>query len=417
MTWKEDFDWGRKRASFRGVEFWISRTQFEAGSRLIVHRFPGKEFAFVQNLGLDNDSFEIQGFVAGDFYHIQRDALTTAIKEEGPGELVHPFFRTGLFTITSKIRWTETKDELGFAAFAFDVIEAPSPDAFERTSARAIAELRAELAEIAAIESMADTWEAPLSDTFSLSLLTDVTTSIGQVNQRINSALGLVDTAAAEIAAFGGQMSTLVASPVRAANTVGAAMATAFQSASSILESTLATGEFFRTGEVLDIILNTGLGLVNTFGDFLNPVLRGSADADRRADNQEVLVQLTRVSALSRVARTILGITPESRTQAVESRDALVAAIDDLQLTANDEGFNELADLKAALVDYFDEIAGTVPEVATHTPRRTIPAILVAHLLYGDPTRDTEIVFRNDVAEPNFLPAETPLEILLDAAA
>ena len=417
MTWKDDFEWGVKRASFRGIEFFISRTQLETGRRTIVHRFPGREFAFVQDLGRDTDAFAIEGFVVGDFYHTQRNALIQALTAEGPGELVHPFFRTGQFTVVEKPIITETKEQLGLASFSFRVLEAASPDAFERTSRQAIAKLQAELAALQAQEAYADKWEATVFDTFSLGLLSDATNAIQQANEEINSALGLVDTASAEIAAFGGQLSTLIAQPVSVANTIGQAMGVAFSSVSAILESGVGTFEFFRTGAVLDVLVNTGIGWTNAFGQDRSPVVRGNATANRLADNQEAALQLTRTLFLTQTVQAAVELPAESRSQALRVRDQIAESIDDLQVTADDEAYQELADLKATLITFYDEVAGSTPQLGTFTPKVTMPAVLAAYLFYGDATRDTDIVFRNRVPDPNFLSANEPLEVILDAAA
>ncbi len=52
--------------------------------------------------------------------------------------------------------------------------------------------------------------------------------------------------------------------------------------------------------------------------------------------------------------------------------------------------------------------------IVSSTPARTEPALLIAHRLYGDASRADEIIARNKIAHPLFVPGGTPLEVLSD---
>jgi prophage DNA circulation protein len=58
-----------------------------------------------------------------------------------------------------------------------------------------------------------------------------------------------------------------------------------------------------------------------------------------------------------------------------------------------------------------------VPRARTTTATRatgtaTTPALLIAWQVHGDPTRDLELVARNEILDPNFAPGGEPLEVL-----
>ena len=61
-----------------------------------------------------------------------------------------------------------------------------------------------------------------------------------------------------------------------------------------------------------------------------------------------------------------------------------------------------------------DTRAARLPSRATWTVPATMPAILIAQRLYGSPDRAPELVARNNIRNPTFVPAGLELEVLLD---
>ncbi|WP_035597779.1 hypothetical protein, partial [Halomonas salina] len=70
-----------------------------------------------------------------------------------------------------------------------------------------------------------------------------------------------------------------------------------------------------------------------------------------------------------------------------------------------------LVALRAAAVTDLRRRGTALPELATHTPAAPLPALVIAQRLYGDATRDAEIVRRNRIRHPGRVPAD-PLEVL-----
>jgi prophage DNA circulation protein len=53
-----------------------------------------------------------------------------------------------------------------------------------------------------------------------------------------------------------------------------------------------------------------------------------------------------------------------------------------------------------------------LPSVTQVVPQQTLPALVQAYQLYGDSTRDTDLVNRNLLQHPGFIPAGEPLEVV-----
>ena len=106
----------------------------------------------------------------------------------------------------------------------------------------------------------------------------------------------------------------------------------------------------------------------------------------------------------------------ESIDQALDALQTLGVLADDILLSTatSDDLYTAMSDLRAALDARLASLAASLPSIQIYTPPASMPALLVAFSLYGDPARDLEIVGRNGVSDPNFLLGGEPLEVLID---
>src|SRR5271163_2784072 len=77
-------------ASFRGVRFYVDTANAEGGRRWADHEYPARNTPFAEDLGRAQRVWRFTGYVIGDTWPLQRDALIRACEQDGPGELVHP---------------------------------------------------------------------------------------------------------------------------------------------------------------------------------------------------------------------------------------------------------------------------------------------------------------------------------------
>jgi prophage DNA circulation protein len=89
-------------ASFRGAPFFVEATSRDNGRRIITHEFPKKDIPYSEDMGRRAKTFTIRAYcitypitLDGDNanlynvdYRVVRDALLTALEQQGPGTLV-----------------------------------------------------------------------------------------------------------------------------------------------------------------------------------------------------------------------------------------------------------------------------------------------------------------------------------------
>lgn len=81
------------KGSFRGVPFLIEESQGqEGGRRLVVHQYPLRNDALIEDLGKTARSYDVQCLVIGDDHLAQAASLISALEADGEGTLKHPYF-------------------------------------------------------------------------------------------------------------------------------------------------------------------------------------------------------------------------------------------------------------------------------------------------------------------------------------
>ena len=87
MTWRDEYEIG----SFRGATFRTAGHERSGGRRIAIHEFPSRDEPLVEDLGRKARQFSIECHVIGAEYRGAREALLTALEDEGPGLLIHPW--------------------------------------------------------------------------------------------------------------------------------------------------------------------------------------------------------------------------------------------------------------------------------------------------------------------------------------
>jgi prophage DNA circulation protein len=378
MSWRDRL----QRATFRGVFFHVELSALETGRRVAVHEFPGREIPQAEDLGRKARAFTVEAFVLGPDYDTDRDALRLALEQRGPGTLVHPRF--GRMTVQAgTVSLRETTAEGGMAVFSIafhevsDLRAATAPDTQGR--------LRAAAAKSIA-ESIAD-----FGKKFSaLGMAADL---VRELERNVSDVLSAVENLTTDVA---NNVAAVIRSPANLA--------------------ALVAGSLNR----LRAAVNTPLDAFNLyqslFGATAKPAVSpyNTPTRQRQAASRAALEQLVRRIAVGEAATSLAEAEFESTNQAARASAALTGAIDALQADAPDALFGALVDLRAAAVRDVAARGANLAQVVRHTPPVTLPALVIAHQLHGDATREGEIAARNKIAHPGFVPGGTALEVLTD---
>lgn len=396
MSWKDQL----QAASFRGVSFHAVQRSATFGRRNQVHEYPFRDLPYVEDLGRMARNFRVTAFLVGDDCLQKRDALIAAIEQPGPGKLVHPTHGEMTVSVVGGVTIDESDHEAGIVRISFNVVESgelrfPSADA----ATRDVVAMRADSASAKLVQAT-----ATRLDTRDLPAFAENLTSV-----RAQAALDMI--------AKGAQL-------IRSPDARGALL-----TAIAVLNPQLATSlraplDFaMRVQSLIERLVN---GLQGSDRDAVLDSLTGFGSADarwpaftttRRRDdaNRNAIEQLVRGMAAVSLARAASGTDFDDYQSAIELRDRAVDRIDAVADHSDDDAvFSALSNLRAAVVRDINARGADLARVATLVPRSTTPALVLAYGLYDDAGRDEDLVQRNRIRHPGFIPAHQALEVAID---
>lgn len=400
MTWKEqlgkvDFD-GRQLigASYRGVPFFVESHERTGGRRTVTKEFPLRDKPHVEDLGRAARAFPVEGYVLGDDYLAKRDALLAALEDTaGPGQLQHPSYGT-LQVICTGVRVRESKREGGIATFGIEFAETEAqpptptaiPDAAELVEASADAAAEASAVDFDEVSTIEDEPQWTREDL--AGVLTAATAAVDELLSPVMSDAQALADLRSQLDALEADALHLVGHPLELAAQLQALWI-------SLTDTTL-----------LDRLLR-----VYEFEPSARPEGETSNRA-RQGDNYDAQLAFIRRGVAIQAARLAPAAEYDSYEDAVGVRDAIADALDEQLDVAGDTAFPALQQLRADLVRAVPGEESDLAHLVHYTPPASVPSLVLAHRLYGDIERESDIISRNHVQNPAFILGGQELEVL-----
>lgn len=152
------------------------------------------------------------------------------------------------------------------------------------------------------------------------------------------------------------------------------------------------------------------------FGSLLPAVDPSTTSRRQLATNQHQMLQLVRVVALAEGARAAAAVAFVSYEDALATRDEIVSAIDAaFDAGADDDTFDALRALRAAVVRDVAARGANLARLVRWVPPATMPVVVAAQQLYAAPSQADELLARNRIRHPLFVPGARALEVLSNA--
>lgn len=399
-----------RRATFAGVPFEVEQADLTFGRRTVVHEFPQRDTVFVEDMGKSTRKYTFNAFVCGSDYISRSKRLLQALETNyGPegAALVHPWLgRLQVFPVeTPKISWNL---HLGYAKLELHFVE--------------VGEQKDPSSLTSYINSLLDQANSLLDNLIPVS-----------VQEAIEAAETLADDVRA---AVGTALDFLENNPV--------SKALGFASKISDLAGSL-TGLLSDTAKLADAVIST-LGLTSLAGSAhdwrklssstatlasssaLTANTKKAATVDRDiAPQATVTVNDAAAGVESAMRLTLLAdavasaayigsdydqndegtqVAPGADEVEAVMADTLAALDTEMLLTDTDEAdrYALLADCYAAVYQHLSAQASALGGMETVTPLELTSSLQLAYEHYEDASRDLEIVQRNNIPNPLFVP-------------
>jgi hypothetical protein len=480
LTWASVSNTQRKMAKFRNANFFVSETGRSVGRRNVVHQFPFKNDPYVEDLGKDIDEFTITGYVIqnpdNEFdYFAERDALLSALKEEGPGLLIDPFMGSQKVQLLGKAEISESFSPGGIARFTMTFIQVKDlssglitdladytglvddaktnaegylkdgfnniydaedqPDFSVSTIQNAVNDLNEKLKKVTiGIQGAGPSQISKALDTLIEQHAEIDTDTIRDSCEMINGIIGMFNG----LLSLSGQYGDIVLSQILGAcsTTLRGISSGPFSSAKVGLP---ATG--FMASTMSDPVLieeNLGRTIVEAaleianFGDDYKDIVVTTRSRAQESANREVTVNSIRTEAILVAGSTAVRINHSSFDSANKIMTDVVGALDDhllklgndvtnidyssyLITISNPDEFEALESFRGVFVSAMLEIGASLKRITGYkVPPINISSLRLAYNLYDDLTQESDIINRNILRfdHPGFLPQNVVLEIL-----
>lgn len=393
MTLRQD---QLRPASIRGVPCFVADAGMEAGRRLQVHEYPQRDKPWAEDLGRATRSMALTVFVVGNGYIEHANRLLEALEAEGPGTLVHPWLGTMQVSFGISRVSFKTQD-LGYAEFQITCTEAGDlafPNA--SSSTQGVSRLSADELQTSSLGEFENNFTVEGVPDF---VVDDGVANLGGVLSFLQQPVPGLESL--ELAERVGSASQSVVDSIRQPGKLGLQLAGALNIANYV-------GSVTRWSAVVQ-----GLVRMATGPSLAEPLPPAVTTANRlQAWRNSVAV-----NALARRLLLTQAIGASSVMEATVYDDVvsvsgvLTSALDAEALTAGDSAYLSLQGARVAVWRDLSARARGAARLKSYRPSMASPSLAIAYSLYGDATREGEIVARNRVRHPGFVPAQ-PLQVL-----
>lgn len=426
-------------ASFRGVPFFVDSSSVPVGRKGQLHEYPQRDDPFFEDLGRQARVHKLTAFVIGADCFDQRDRLLSALEEGTAGELVHPWLGR-LSVKAGECDMQHERREGGVVRFDLTFYPAEpqrfpgaQPNTAQQLGRASEGALASGLGRFERATALVDSAKVNMADlTTKLSgtwsslqeQFAPVADAIGDVADFAEMVVSAPDALSRAFASHFG-LGTLSGLAGTLSSVVGGGFLAGYTSRLA--------GSFPGFGPVLAALTGRA-GSIRRLSDSSAP--GAGADTERARQAGSALVQDMLVVQAAQETAALPVQTPPAAPAGMPSLDqqlvqpvvrpevpvaddvrqvsgALGEAIFTASLLADPEHFQALAAVRQQLARHLSAVAAAGTQLVSVTPAEPVPAVVLAYQRYGDASRAGEIIQRNRIRHPGFVPAQ-PLSVARD---
>jgi prophage DNA circulation protein len=386
-------------ASYKGVPFFVEKDN-EAGSRRIVeHEFPMRDTPFLEDLGEGVRHFQLTAYVASDSADAEASAVMAICATRGPGMLVLPAHGP-IFVRCLQFERDRSKDKHGYIAHSLNFSR--EGQSFSLISSAILSNVA-----FIAIDSLA----VQVATTFAANLLTDLQPDfvIAAATDGLLDAVATVEAIRTtnpveatvssaqrnELATLYDAMPELVAEdPAQAASRI----VTSMRAVAAAIDPVVAVQAF---DQLIQSLPAAAAVIIPT--DYRTP-RRYS-----QAVNAEEAARVLRLATISAYCETVALVPLADRPAALTLRANVVEYLDaevESMGAGEHDLYRGLVAVRDATVNYLSKAVLDLAPVRKVDANISMPSLYWSWRFYKDPNRAMEIVNRNRVAHPSFIPPQ-----------
>jgi prophage DNA circulation protein len=412
-------DWRKQLlpASFRGISFLIPRASVPVGQKGQLHEYPQRDDPYFEQLGKQAQVHTMTAWVIGDDCFERRDKLLEALQTPGPGELVHPW----LGRMQVKVGDCNLSHELtAGGVVSLDLTFYP-----DRPLTFPAAKVNSQQQVIKASDSLLDSALARYKA--AMAKVDQARLGFLRLRNSLSNVYAVIQQQFAPFVGVFTNLSGFVQSLMNAPDSLSSLFSSYFKDFSLQDSAFSDTSSSYRNAVATTTQQTEAVASINNVSQVGGVDAVAASQATANMVQDALLVQIALIVSEMPIASqpVATGSTPSVEQQAVlplvrpevpvaddviELRDGLNEAIYQASLKADSAHYVVLNTLRQALVKHLTAVAESGVRLVDITPPETMSALVLAYRRFGDATRSSEVVQRNRIRHPGFIPA-APIKI------
>lgn len=394
-------------ASFKGVAFKVEEGGRSAGRRIAEFQFPKGDTPYAEDMGRAARRWQITGYVIGDDYISQRDALLDACDSDGAGILIHPSLGS-MNVMCGPVSTHESRLRGGICTFEMVFIEAgEAPSASVTDDTQGLISSQADDTGSTAADALDFALSAAFAAGATVANIAEGVRLLGIILNALSGTVsGQTGVAGSKLFFAINDLLSSGESDLRSSQ-LGAPLLAVFEQATVAgatlagMNTVIAAIEAAIPGNPYQITFATSPNWTAQVTPLAPPTpLSAIGIAIVNAGINMALVEEARI--LSNTTFT----SSNDVSAAIASNNANFSSAEE---TIADSGdvvtYQALIALHGAVTRDLINRGLMLPSLVTYSFPRSLPSLTMAWRLYADSTRADELVAENKVIHPAFCPA------------
>ena len=415
-TWKQ----GLLDAKLDDVVFLYREVRNTSGRRTDVTEFSGRDEPYVEDHGKMFFRTACQAFLIGDNYVPQRDRLIDILTSGGTKRFQHPYLGDIPVQVHGEVTWIESDTNGGVVTFDFTLVQVGEAEPLIRITFEDQAPARvAAVAEVSAAEpwDLSDATGALLGSV--VSEIQRGVSMLAAVNGEIEATLGEISQVSQALQHLSREVAKLVSTPQRLkANLFAIFLALGDILANAVPNPRLSSPSVAASSAGVRIVADLTaqsftelFSFTSTARNYVTPIPQAQQEDRVHGSITSTFRQGAIFTAISAYA----GVQLESSNDATLVIQTLDTRMSDTMASLTDPKVYSLFErLKADTIEHLVKVSQNAPRVKTTLTRATESSVMLAYRLFGDARRAEDIVLRNKIPHPLFIPAYISIESLHD---